>query len=1547
MVSEYEILQHLVPSGTMAYRVILFLLLFGCLAVHGQNPINILRSPAAVVANDARLKATLNLGIPVVADTAHGLNGGLDSLGLIIQIRSTGKQYKRDTALTGGHVWTEIGSGSVTDTTSLSNRINLKVDSLTQSNDTTYYWTAGTRHFGGKGKISLATLLSVLGYAPLAPADTVYLHGLAAGKRDVNDTSYAHFLQTRARGQQIADSLGGIIATKVANFLGVSFLGYGAHSLRPTTGTGIYYDTDSSMFFYYNAGVATNMTPVFNLYLRGRGAPGDTTLVTASGNNLWIAAIRDSAGSCVHHVFNPDGSCTFYSTCGTGSAFDSLTSQGGVFHTGAYNDARYPVKSNNLADLPNAGTARTNLGLGTAATKNAPASGNAASTEVVLGNDTRLSAGLPSIANRSTLINVSGSSAIPIAGDLGVYNVLHYGAVDDSTVDSRSAILAAIAAMGTKGGTLYFPAGKYYISDSIIINKSIRIVGDGESLGSQFLGFRYGGSYLYGPANKTCMSWEANGNNKPVISAQHITIASIQTPGTPTYGAGIAIRGFLQRSFIDHCTVSGFYIDIQIESAFYWTISNNWIGSPVHSAVYCNDAGRTDTGDWGFFNNVVISGNFAGTAKGLEWNSGGGLKIYGNKFDAQSFTVNTQFTYPIWISNVFAATSDVQIENNSIEDYQITGIYDSCVNRLAHHLINNNHTAGVGSSGPSIVMVGASYVTLTGNIWADWNGVGGTPSMAFTNCFGVVASNNIIVGYPIAYSATTSTINKMEYYRSGGEGGWVSEILHRIHLRSGAGGPELRLVNDTTGGTFPQTAITFKDDQGEASNKGGAIIYSGAPAAAPFSHGFSIWNYANGNINFGSNNTHRGMLTGAGNWLFGTSTDPGVGAKVWVEGKLGVKTIDSVAIGSAGGGFVVRDFLTGLFKVVANPGSGTGSPGGPNTSLQINGSGSFIGYSSLTYDQANTRLYIGSGSATFPQLLSLNSSVNGPVGFTIENPNTGTSARTESLLTESSTKYRGIGAWNSTATGNIIGSIPAAETMYFYTFSGSAYNKAIAFQGNPVYALPGTSTSGYGWKQDASGFRIDQIGSLHTSNTTPLQVTGVPYTALDSTNLKLWAQDANGKVVKTDWPKFGTSSATPPAGSPGQVNYNNGGTPNVFGADAAFTWDAGNIRLGIGAATPLALTNLNIARTVAGSTGIGITNASTTGKVEVFGAQDGTHYYGQGLQGSAVSGNWPNTNFAMASSVYWYTFGSSAGQLPLFVNSNPFIVQVGQTTTNNGLRIDATGLRIGPSSGLGTSNTVGLEAPGTIKLNAYGAGSKTGTAATYPAFDASGNLIESATPYGTSFYQTVQSNTSSQTQRAKLNFGTEFTTTDNSGNGSTDISVNAIAESKVTSLTADLAAKKAVIFAQTADQTFNNTTTNTTSFGTGVGSRAITSGTLAAGKTIHLKGMGKISTAAAGPTAQFTFDWTTSSASSTPTLSGSTTYDVEWDLILTVRTTGSSGTGAIGGYVSYNGTKIYFNGSIGVSLNTTTTITPNFLIAFGTADPSNIFTSYTNVISID
>jgi hypothetical protein len=62
-----------------------------------------------------------------------------------------------------------------------------------------------------------------------------------------------------------------------------------------------------------------------------------------------------------------------------------------------------------------------------------------------------------------------------------VTNVMDYGAHGDSTTDDRAAIISAIDAIGHKGGTLYFPPGRWYrLSDNIVIKQdSINVIAYG------------------------------------------------------------------------------------------------------------------------------------------------------------------------------------------------------------------------------------------------------------------------------------------------------------------------------------------------------------------------------------------------------------------------------------------------------------------------------------------------------------------------------------------------------------------------------------------------------------------------------------------------------------------------------------------------------------------------------------------------------------------------------------------------------------------------------------------------------------------------------------------------------------------------------------------------------------------------------------------------------------------------------------------------------------------------------------------------------------
>ena len=76
------------------FRILLLLLFAGFIA---QAQVHLERSPASVLPTDQNLKVGHVLIIPTLTDTTAALSYGIDSLGMVIQIKSTGTWYKRDT----------------------------------------------------------------------------------------------------------------------------------------------------------------------------------------------------------------------------------------------------------------------------------------------------------------------------------------------------------------------------------------------------------------------------------------------------------------------------------------------------------------------------------------------------------------------------------------------------------------------------------------------------------------------------------------------------------------------------------------------------------------------------------------------------------------------------------------------------------------------------------------------------------------------------------------------------------------------------------------------------------------------------------------------------------------------------------------------------------------------------------------------------------------------------------------------------------------------------------------------------------------------------------------------------------------------------------------------------------------------------------------------------------------------------------------------------------------------------------------------------------
>ena len=300
------------------------------------------------------------------------------------------------------------------------------------------------------------------------------------------------------------------------------------------------------------------------------------------------------------------------------------------------------------------------------------------------------------------------ASQAQVGRSQGFYNVLNYGMKNDSTGD-QTALLRSIVASLPDGATLYFPAGKYLFSDSILINKNVLIFGDGYAPYPSFTGVdtpTHGATTLFfsSPTKNFFHFGKSTSNKSPIWQLEKLSIINNSTTRA-TSGSAVVVTDDITQSIMRDVLTEKFYINVDIESAVCVQFDNcRFIGPVLYGLKIKNflqpDGSGVNVNNCRFFADTLLPAPVAG----VYFESGGAVKIVNSDFNSQGFfATSSQFQYPL-LAHVTNSTSDFKVYGNLFENFQFTAIKidNQSGSRFSNIEISGNQIAPFNAAGTAL-----------------------------------------------------------------------------------------------------------------------------------------------------------------------------------------------------------------------------------------------------------------------------------------------------------------------------------------------------------------------------------------------------------------------------------------------------------------------------------------------------------------------------------------------------------------------------------------------------------------------------------------------------------------------------------------------------------------------------------------------------------------------------------------------------------------------------------------------------------------------------
>ena len=347
-------------------------------------------------------------------------------------------------------------------------------------------------------------------------------------------------------------------------------------------------------------------------------------------------------------------------------------------------------------------------------------------------------------------LGAAGPGGVP----LGWFNVTDYGATGDGTTDDTSDINSAIAALNSAGrGVLYFPAGDYLISSALTtITVACRILGDGMAAG--------GTSFSTYASRVKQSSDTANAFTIGAHGYSFEGLAIMNSEGSPTAGAGIAITANGDHGQFRNISVEGFYINVDIQEGAEWRMAGCHLLGPITYGLKIRHIDLPDGGD-GSISDTWITAEGVNSTAGIRLESGGGLKLTNVKINGRShfFGDGIQVAMAGSIATIILMVSNSSIENITGHGINITQVGTSTFSNII--LAGNQFGLHSNNTGKAISIVAEDVAALDHIVIS--NSVFSTDGTArsaiqLTNVDNVMLAGNILVdNFTSLYTNSGST----------------------------------------------------------------------------------------------------------------------------------------------------------------------------------------------------------------------------------------------------------------------------------------------------------------------------------------------------------------------------------------------------------------------------------------------------------------------------------------------------------------------------------------------------------------------------------------------------------------------------------------------------------------------------------------------------------------------------------------------------------------------------------------------------------------------